>query len=153
MRLLLRRRYPRESGAELVEMAVVLPLLLLLIAGIVDFAFLLQSFEVVTNAAREGARIGVLPGYNYGCSTCDVENRVAQYVSSAGLTGTPTTTVTPTTITPAGGGAPFPAIQVSVSYGYRFLFIGPVVSLLGKSFVTTKTFTATSVMRVEVAGS
>jgi Flp pilus assembly protein TadG len=130
-------------------MAVVLPLLLLLIAGIVDFAFLLQSFEVVTNAAREGARIGVLPGYG----TTDIQNRVSQYVSAAGLTGTPTTTVTPTSIDPGGGGAPFPAISVSVSYGYRFLFIGPVVSLLGKSFVTTKTFTATSVMRVEVAGS
>jgi Flp pilus assembly protein TadG len=146
---LFRRRHTRESGAELVEMAVVLPLLMLLIAGIVDFAFLLQSFEVVTNAAREGARIGVLPGYG----TTDIQSRVSQYVSSAGLTGTPTTTVTPTTITPAGGGAPFPAIQVSVSYNYRYLFIGPVVSLLGRSFVTTKTFTATSVMRVEVAGS
>ena len=148
MRTLIQRAKARgESGAELVELAVALPLLLILIAGIVDFGFLLQSFEVVTNAAREGARIGVLPGYN----TADIQGRVASYVTAAGLPGTPTTTVTPVTIDPGGGGTPFPAIQVSVSYSYQYLFIKPMVTLIGQTFVSSKTFTATSVMRVEVA--
>ena len=39
-----------------------MPLLLVLIAGIVDFALMFQAYEVVTNAAREGARLRVLPG-------------------------------------------------------------------------------------------
>ena len=43
-----------ERGAELIEFALVLPLLLLLVLGIVDFGFMFQRLEVVTNAAREG---------------------------------------------------------------------------------------------------
>lgn len=136
-----------ESGAELVELAVVLPLLLILIAGIVDFGFLLQSFEVVTNAAREGARIGVLPGYK----TADVQGRVNSYITAAGLPGTATTVVDSVSIDPGGGGAAFPAIRVRVSYSYQYLFIKPMVTLIGKTFVSSKTFTATSVMRVEIA--
>ena len=44
-----------ERGAALVEFALALPLLLVVIAGIVDFGFTLQRYEVITNAAREGA--------------------------------------------------------------------------------------------------
>jgi Flp pilus assembly protein TadG len=142
-----RRLLSGQSGSELVELAVVLPLLLILIAGIVDFGFLLQSFEVVTNAAREGARIGVLPGY----ATADVQGRVASYITAAGLSGTPTTTVTSVTITPGGGGAPFPAVRVSVAYTYQYLFIRPMLTLIGATFVANKTFTAVAVMRTEVA--
>ena len=58
-----RRRLRSERGAELVEFALILPLLLFIILGLVDFGFMFQRFEVVTNAAREGARIAVLPGY------------------------------------------------------------------------------------------
>ena len=144
-----RRTGAGERGAELVEMAVVLPLLLFLIAGIVDFAFLFQSFEVVTNAAREGARIRVLPGY----SDADAQDRVASYVAAAGLAGTPTTTVTPVTISPGGGGAPFAAVRVSVSYTHQYLFIGPMATLIGATFTAGKTFTVSSTMRSEVPGS
>jgi Flp pilus assembly protein TadG len=140
-------RLKGEAGAELVELAVVLPLLLILIAGIVDFGFLLQSFQVVTNAAREGARIGVLPGY----STPDIQGRVASYITAAGLSGTPTTTVNPVTITPGGGGASFPGVQVNVWYSHRYLFIGPMVTLINGTFVASKSFRATAVMRTEVA--
>ena len=44
-------------------MAIITPVLLLIIAAIFDFAMMFRSWEVVTNAAREGARIGVLPAY------------------------------------------------------------------------------------------
>ncbi len=40
-------------------------LLLLIVAGIADFGFLFQRYEVVTNAAREGARLAVLPDDGY----------------------------------------------------------------------------------------
>ena len=45
-----------ERGAALVEFALALPLLLVVLAGIVDFGFVFQRYEVITNAAREGAR-------------------------------------------------------------------------------------------------
>src|SRR5438105_3533494 len=49
-----------EQGQAIIEMALTLPLLLLVVLGMFDFGLLFQRFEVVTNAAREGARLGVL---------------------------------------------------------------------------------------------
>ena len=57
------RRLACDKGAELIEFALVFPLLLLVMVGIMDFGLLFQRYETVTNAAREGARIAVLPGY------------------------------------------------------------------------------------------
>jgi Flp pilus assembly protein TadG len=50
----------RESGQELVELALVLPLLLLLILGILEFSVVVFSYHSITGAAREGARYGIL---------------------------------------------------------------------------------------------
>ena len=50
-------RWRSEDGAQLVEFALVLPMLLLVVLGIAEFGFIFQRYEVVTNAAREGARI------------------------------------------------------------------------------------------------
>ena len=53
-------RLLRQGGSELLEFALVLPLLLLLVFGVADFSLLLFDKAVVTNAAREGARAGVV---------------------------------------------------------------------------------------------
>src|SRR5215831_8178385 len=93
-RVYARVRHARsQRGAELIEFALVLPLLLLLVLGIVDFGFLFQRMEVITNAAREGARIAVLPSY----TNADVQARVCNYLTSGGV---------PTTSCGAGGGNP-----------------------------------------------
>ena len=57
------RRLRSHRGAELIEMAIVTPILMLIIGAIIDFGMLFRSWEAVTNAAREGARVGVLPAY------------------------------------------------------------------------------------------
>ena len=75
------RRARSARGAELIEFALVLPVLLLIVLGIVDFGFMFQRMEVVTNAAREGARLAVLPGY----AKTDVEARVCDYLQSGGV--------------------------------------------------------------------
>jgi Flp pilus assembly protein TadG len=46
----------RESGAAMVEMAIVLPLLLLLVFGIIELGRLYNSQVTLTHAAREGIR-------------------------------------------------------------------------------------------------
>ena len=51
-----------EAGVELIEFGLVFPLLLLLVLGIVDYGFMFQRFEALTNATREGARVASLPG-------------------------------------------------------------------------------------------
>jgi Flp pilus assembly protein TadG len=75
------RRACGERGAELIEMAIVTPVLLLIMAAIFDFAMMFRSWEVVTNAAREGARIGVLPSY----SAEDIRLRVREYMRVSGV--------------------------------------------------------------------
>ena len=69
------RRGRGERGSELIEFALVFPLLLMVVLAIADFGFLFQRYEVLTNAAREGARVAVLPGY----TTADIQVRVTSY--------------------------------------------------------------------------
>ena len=49
-----------EAGQSLLEFAFVLPMLLILIIGMVEFARLYQHYQTITDAAREGARLGVI---------------------------------------------------------------------------------------------
>jgi Flp pilus assembly protein TadG len=69
-------------GQSLVEMAVSLPLLLLLVAGALDLAHVYSVSSIVANAAREGARYGATqPNDSSG-----IQNRVVQEAAGAPLT-------------------------------------------------------------------
>jgi Flp pilus assembly protein TadG len=131
-----------EVGAELIEFALVLPIFVLLLAGIFDFGMMFRSYEVVTNAAREGARVGVLPGY----TPADVQARVDAYMGVSGLTGPYTVTVTNVPI--ATGAGTFTASSVLVNYTYQFAILGGVGAAFGGSFSTIP-LRALSVMRTE----
>jgi Flp pilus assembly protein TadG len=139
------RRCEDDSGSELIEFAIVLPILLLVFAAMIDFGFLFQRYEVVTNAAREGARVAVLPGY----STADVQNRVNSYLAASGLTAVATvnTTFVPQTVQPSG--LIINTAQVVVQYPSQFAFIGPFAGFFGGSGWGSITLQAQSIMRVE----
>jgi Flp pilus assembly protein TadG len=47
-------------GQDLIEFALILPLLLLLLTGIMEFALAVMAYNTVANAAREGARYGIV---------------------------------------------------------------------------------------------
>jgi Flp pilus assembly protein TadG len=143
---LLRRR-GSERGAELIELALVLPILLLVFAAIVDFALMFQRFLVVSNAAREGARIAVLPGYTLP----DIQNRVTVYVREGigDNTAAPVTVLTPVSIDPPGATPAFPAAQVTVTMTHNYLVLGPVTGLFGGSFTPSISLSARSTMRIE----
>ncbi len=66
------RRRTRREGQSLVEFTLVLPMFLLLVAGIADFGMLLYSNMTAINAAREGARLSV----TYPGDTSAAEARV-----------------------------------------------------------------------------
>ena len=134
-----------ERGQSLVEFAIALPVLLAVVIGIFEFGMAWNQRQVITNAAREGARVAVL-GNKTGT---DVENAVTNYltnanldpdlasvtydnVGSAGLYGNPTT--------------------VNLSYPYEFRFIGPIVALLqgdDSAMAGTISLQTTAVMRHE----
>jgi Flp pilus assembly protein TadG len=138
----IRSSWRSERGAELIEFAIVLPLLLFIIAGIVDFGMMFRTYEAVTNAAREGARVGVLPGYD----PPDVQARVDAYLAASGLTGSRTTTVTNVPVaTPAGV---FTARSVNLQYTYQFVVLGGFAPFFGGNFGSI-TLNAVSVMRTE----
>ena len=136
-----------ERGAVLVEFALVLPLLLVLFAGMFDLGLAFQRYQAVTNAAREGARMAVLPGY----STAEVESRVRNYLAASGVPGTPTIVVTKIPMTPVGGGPVFTTMKVHVQVTHTFTLLGPIATLVGGTFGMV-TLTAESVMRVEISG-
>ena len=138
-----------ESGQAILELAFTLPLLLVLVTGIFDFGLMFQRYEVVTNAAREGARIAVLPNY----TAADAQTRVQTYLTASGLTNTaPTADVTfGTETTPSG--QTFPDVKVTAYYPSGFLILGPIAKLVGGTGYSTITLAASAVMRVESAGS
>jgi Flp pilus assembly protein TadG len=139
----IRSGWRSERGAELIEFAVVMPILIFIIAGIFEFGMMFRALEAVTNAAREGARVGVLPGYDVP----DVQTRVDDYLNASGLTGTHTTTVTNQTL--ATGAGTFTARSVNVSYPYQFVVLSGFAPLVGGSAFAPINLTAASIMRTE----
>ena len=142
-----RRLLGSERGAELVEFALMLPLLLLLIGGIADFAFLFHSMEVTTNAAREGARLGTLPGYDVN-EWQPVKDRVTEYLEAGGLKGTHLTEVTNVTI-PVGT-MTTQGVEVRVTYTYDYWLIEPIAAMLSQNFSSMNTYSVVSRMRKEL---
>ena len=143
------RRWRSESGAEIVEFALAFPLLLLVVLGIVDFGFLFQKYLVVTDAAREGARIADMPDYEANL-TANVTDRIDQYLGAAGLTDAGrTVAVTGPTGVSIGGNC-MSTYTVTVGYPHGFTFVGGIASYFGGGLGTT-TLTATSTMRAEAA--
>jgi Flp pilus assembly protein TadG len=142
-----------ERGAALVEFALALPLLLVILAGIVDFGFAFQRYEVITNAAREGARLASLPGYDDQAS---VDARVRAYVMN-GLNipaanlgaAMPNGAVTLTDTDMVINGGTVPTAVVTVTYHHNYLMLGPMLGLINKSWGGTITLTASSQMRKE----
>jgi Flp pilus assembly protein TadG len=138
-----RSSFRSERGAELIEFAVVMPILIFIIAGIFEFGMMFRALEAITNAAREGARVGVLPGYDVP----DVQTRVNDYLNASGLTGAHTTTVTNQTL--ATGAGTFTARSVNVSYPYTFVVLSGFAPMVGGGTFGSINLTAASIMRTE----
>lgn len=142
------KRWRGEEGAELIEFALVFPLLLLVLLGIMDFGLLFHQYEVLTNAAREGARVSVLPGYDSG-SDAQVKARVDQYLLGTGLT--PENVTMAPRIPTVVNLAPDLCAKVQtvqLSFVHEYTFISGIASYFGGSF-GSKTLTARASMRSE----
>ncbi|MBN1787402.1 MAG: pilus assembly protein [Sedimentisphaerales bacterium] len=79
-----------KKGAAAVEAAILFPLLLLLTFAIIEYGWLFLNANLVTNAARHGARIAVLPN----STSTDVTSAISDLMSTANITGY-SVTITP----------------------------------------------------------
>ena len=140
------KRTRSERGAALVEAAITIPILLLISVAIFEFGRAYQTWEVVTNAAREGARVAVLTGQTDG----DVRARVNQYLQIGGLPTLADGQIAINRSVPLVGAAT--ASQVQVNYPFEFIVLNPVVRLVtpGSTTGAPITMVAAAMMRNEM---
>ena len=126
----MRRRRNRQSGQSLVEFALVLPVFLLILAGIIDMGFMFYSRITVINAARDGARSAVTAIDNPTNIPGLVNSNVSATASglvAADLSDTATCVgLAQASCDFSAGGQPDPlpgdAVRVTVSYTYHSFF-------------------------------
>jgi len=147
MRALLRRA-GENRGAAIIEVALTLPLLLLVSVGIFEFGRAYQTWQVLTNAAREGARIAVLPNSQDSA----IRNRVVTYMQTGQLPEATNATIDidhNTSIDIGSGSAT--GSQVSIQYPFSFIVLQPVARLVvpGGSLGSPIVMAASAMMRNE----
>ena len=140
------RRLRCDRGSNLLEAAITIPLLLLLSVAIFEFGRAFQTWEVVTNAAREGARVAVLPS----STQAGTEARTRAYLDAGALDGS-SASVAVTTTTIALGTGNVSGSQVTVNYPFQFMVLQPVASLIvrGTTMGAPITMSASAEMRNE----
>lgn len=138
------RRLGGEAGQQLVEFAILLPILVGLLVGIWEFGRAWNVYQVLTNAARDGARLAVIP--------TSTEETVRESIRSAlGLAALDPERVE-ITIDGLGAGTGTPA-TVQIRYPYEFAFLRPIMGLFpdgaGGGVPGSITLSSAAVMRNE----
>ena len=144
------RQHQGEQGASLVEFALVAPLLLIITFGVIEFGVMLYNQQVITNAARKGARRGIVqqaPSRIDGEEIADTvsdyaDDHVISFLSTAGPPEV-TTSVTCDVGTCAGNicNKFGDNLAVTVSYTFHYLVIGNLVPGLGNGINLRSTAT------------
>jgi Flp pilus assembly protein TadG len=140
------KRYRNQRGAALIEAAITVPIILLISVGIFEFGRAYQTWQVLTNAAREGARMAVLEG----TTDADVRSRVRQYLTGGGLASLPDANIVVVRNVVLTGSAT--ASRVQLNYPFQFMVLNPVVRLIAPTDSQTGapiTMTAATLMRNE----
>src|SRR5437868_787860 len=118
------KRQSCRRGAAVVEFAIVAPVFLIMITGIMELGRAIVVRQLLTDASREGARIG---GYDTTTSTSTVTTAVNSYLSNVGISGA-TTTVSPNPPSLANDGQ---SVSVTVSIPFTNVSYLPSPIYLG----------------------
>lgn len=166
----------QTEGAQLLEFAMVLPFLLVILVGIIQFggAFLLK--QKMANAAREGARIVVSNGLSdtsCGSAPCSIQAAAAAVADYMTNTGVDSSCINPSSLSSAGtfmwtvscangisikinrdlpyttaAGQPLTGTQVTLTYPYSWFFNNVIKLLVPSSSLSLPTtLTETAVMQ------
>jgi Flp pilus assembly protein TadG len=140
----MKRLKKNERGAALLETAITVPIILVVCVGIFEFGRAYETWQVLTNAAREGARLSVIQG----SKDDDVKTRIKNYATAGGvivadaeisithgvaLTGTDT------------------ASKIQIDHPYDFMVLNPVIKLVAANSRTGERINmrSTAIMRDE----
>ena len=130
MRTRLRRN---ERGAALIETAITVPIILLVCIAIFEFGRAYQTWQVLTNAAREGARVAILMGK----TDDDVRNAVRNYLDAGGMDEDAAGVSIERTV-PLGTNT---GSKITVSYPFTFQLLPGLSNLVAKGSNTGKSMT------------
>lgn len=134
-----------EAGQALVEFTLILPIFLLLLFAIVDFGRGFYTWLLVTNAAREGARVAAVQSDSATINTRIYDSFCDNYPSSCGLNPSKLS-ITKTNVQGARGSA----VEIDLSYNFQFATpIGGILNIVTGGSLTAPTISAHSSMRLE----
>lgn len=123
-----------ERGVAAAEFALLLPVFLLILFGIIEFGMMMYGREIVTNAAREGARAGIVQGPPKRTSG-DITNIANTYLTGTGINQANVT------FTPTGVGLSSPnMLTVTAQYRYNFIipYIPTITGIPSPLIITTQ---------------
>ena len=140
------QRIRNQRGNALIETAFTIPIVLLVCVGIFEFGRAYQTQQVLTNAAREGARIAVITGN----TDAQVRAAVTSYLTNGRITNPGSATVNINRNEALG---PNTASRITISYPFSFIVLNPVAKLVVKTSTTGSgvlTLQSVAVMRNEI---
>lgn len=137
------RRVSGEMGAAAIEFALVLPILVLLVCGIIEFGLLFYNKQIITNASREGARAGIVDQV----SDAQIRTIVTNYLKES-LPNGPSKIISLTgrvTIDSGNVTVERPGNDLAVAVGFNYpLLLGGIVG------IQTVAVSAQTIMRMEM---
>lgn len=138
------------SGQSLVELALTLPLLLLILFGVLDLGRLFYAYVTLTNSAREGARIGTSnPANVNNAIKIGVEQEAANVlnltdsnivIDCAAYSDTPPYAYNAANCSSTTAGD---RIRVTVNYNFEFV----TLSILGLKNLTLSNYTSMAIVK------
>ena len=132
----IRKTLGNEKGQNLVEFALVVPLLLILVFGIAEFGRAWMTQNILTGAAREAVRLLAVPISGGGGPTA-ASNRAVTVLASAGITAD--------NLVVLDAPSAFEAVSVTIAYNFPVAIAGFIPGL----DCTTIPLTSTTTMRRE----
>jgi Flp pilus assembly protein TadG len=134
-----------ERGQALLEAAFTLPLVLLVSISILEFGRAYQTAQIVTNAAREGARVAIVAN----TSDEDIETRVKDYLESGQLVEPEELEIEiDRDVNIAAGGATATGSRITVRFPFSFMVLNGIANLVKNGSTTGNPITITAVAQM-----
>lgn len=145
------KRRGDERGAEMVEFAFVVVLLIALLYGIISYGLILAAQATITQAAADGARAGIVASSS-AISTSEAQAATDIGWMNKGTCGTASTTITcVSTEAPCPSNANNECLTVTVSYNYAASPLFP--ELPGMGVITPSTIASSNTLQISTPSS